>query len=125
MERCLPPWSLASKLTFLETLGQELEGSKILVPCKRGVPFPLLLVSTKVVCGSQTLCSQPPSWLSDIFSAPSTSQEKQKLQLRKEKEQKPRNTTKMCDISVQIEPVHTDTFLSSQEVSTCPVPEGI
>ncbi|KAB0377184.1 hypothetical protein FD755_011628, partial [Muntiacus reevesi] len=43
------------------------------------------------------------------------SQEKQKLQLRKEKEQKPRNTTKMCDISVQIEPVHTDTFLSSQE----------
>ena len=23
----------------------------------------------------------------------------------------------MCDISVQIEPVHTDTFLSSQEVS--------
>ncbi|KAF4018562.1 hypothetical protein G4228_010294 [Cervus hanglu yarkandensis] len=43
------------------------------------------------------------------------SQEKQKLQLRKEKEQKPGNTTKMCDISVQIEPVHTDTFLSSQE----------
>nr|XP_020729369.1 forkhead-associated domain-containing protein 1 isoform X3 [Odocoileus virginianus texanus] len=43
------------------------------------------------------------------------SQEKQKLQLHKEKEQKPRNTTKMCDISVQIEPVHTDTFLSSQE----------
>ncbi|XP_055275235.1 forkhead-associated domain-containing protein 1 isoform X3 [Moschus berezovskii] len=43
------------------------------------------------------------------------SQEKQKLQLHKEKEQKPRNTTKMCDISVQIEPVHTDIFLSSQE----------
>uniref|UniRef100_A0A8B9Y7J2 Forkhead associated phosphopeptide binding domain 1 n=1 Tax=Bos mutus grunniens TaxID=30521 RepID=A0A8B9Y7J2_BOSMU len=43
------------------------------------------------------------------------SQEKQKLQLHKEKEQKPRNTTKMCDISVQIEPVHTDNFLSSQE----------
>ncbi|XP_069402036.1 forkhead-associated domain-containing protein 1 isoform X7 [Ovis canadensis] len=43
------------------------------------------------------------------------SQEKQKLQLHKEKEQKPRNATKMCDISVQIEPVHTDIFLSSQE----------
>ncbi|XP_007459390.1 PREDICTED: forkhead-associated domain-containing protein 1 [Lipotes vexillifer] len=43
------------------------------------------------------------------------SQEKHRLQLHKEKEQKPRNTTQMCDISVQIEPIHTDSFLSSQE----------
>ncbi|XP_014639371.1 PREDICTED: forkhead-associated domain-containing protein 1 [Ceratotherium simum simum] len=43
------------------------------------------------------------------------SQEKHKLQLHKEKEQKPRNMTQMCDISVQIEPVHTDISLSSQE----------
>ncbi|XP_074233469.1 forkhead-associated domain-containing protein 1 isoform X4 [Camelus bactrianus] len=43
------------------------------------------------------------------------SQEKHKPQLHKEKDQKPRNTTQMCDISVQIEPIHTDIFLSSQE----------
>uniref|UniRef100_A0A8C0NEP5 FHA domain-containing protein n=1 Tax=Canis lupus familiaris TaxID=9615 RepID=A0A8C0NEP5_CANLF len=43
------------------------------------------------------------------------SQEKHRVQLYREKEQKPRNKTQMCDISVQIEPVHTDTFLSSQE----------
>ncbi|ELK10497.1 Forkhead-associated domain-containing protein 1 [Pteropus alecto] len=43
------------------------------------------------------------------------SQEKPKLQLHKEKEQKPRNPTQMCDISVQIEPIHTDISLSSQE----------
>ncbi|XP_044769748.1 forkhead-associated domain-containing protein 1 [Neomonachus schauinslandi] len=43
------------------------------------------------------------------------SQEKHRVQLYKEKEQKPRNTAQMCDISVQIEPVHTDILLSSQE----------
>ncbi|VCW68318.1 unnamed protein product [Gulo gulo] len=43
------------------------------------------------------------------------SQEKHRVQLYKEKEQKPRNTAKMCDISVQIEPVHTEILLSSQE----------
>nr|XP_055187666.1 forkhead-associated domain-containing protein 1 [Nyctereutes procyonoides] len=43
------------------------------------------------------------------------SQEKQRVQLYREKEQKPRNKTQMCDISVQIEPVHTDISLSSQE----------
>ncbi|CAK7320966.1 Forkhead-associated domain-containing protein 1 [Vulpes lagopus] len=43
------------------------------------------------------------------------SQEKHRVQLYREKEQKPRNKTQMCDISVQIEPVHTDIFLSSQE----------
>ncbi|KAM5270301.1 forkhead-associated domain-containing protein 1 isoform 10-T10 [Hipposideros larvatus] len=43
------------------------------------------------------------------------SQERHKLQLHKEKEEKPRSPTQMCDISVQIEPVHTDIFLSSQE----------
>ncbi|XP_073089338.1 forkhead-associated domain-containing protein 1 isoform X5 [Manis javanica] len=43
------------------------------------------------------------------------SQEKHKLQLHKEKEQKPRNEAQMCDISVQIEPIPTSVFLSSQE----------
>nr|KAF6443791.1 forkhead associated phosphopeptide binding domain 1 [Molossus molossus] len=43
------------------------------------------------------------------------SQEKHRLQPHKEKEQKPRNATQMCDISVQIEPIHTDIFMSSQE----------
>ncbi|XP_045835158.1 forkhead-associated domain-containing protein 1 [Meles meles] len=43
------------------------------------------------------------------------SQEKHRIQLYREKEQKPRNTAKMCDISVQIEPVHTEILLSSQE----------
>ena len=61
MERCLLPWSLTNKLNYLETLRQELEGSKTSAPCKHGVPFPFLLVSTKVICGSQTLCGQPPS----------------------------------------------------------------
>lgn len=43
-----------------------------------------------------------------------TSQDKHKLHLGMEKE-KPKNTTQKCDISVQIEPMHTDVFLSSQE----------
>ncbi|XP_032249106.1 forkhead-associated domain-containing protein 1 [Phoca vitulina] len=43
------------------------------------------------------------------------SQEKHRVQLYKEKEQKPRNTAQMCDVSVQIEPVHTDILLSGQE----------
>ncbi|XP_040327454.1 forkhead-associated domain-containing protein 1 [Herpailurus yagouaroundi] len=45
------------------------------------------------------------------------SQEKHRVQLHKEKEQKPKNMTQMCDISVQMEPVHTDIFSSSQEDS--------
>ncbi|XP_043429755.1 forkhead-associated domain-containing protein 1 isoform X8 [Prionailurus bengalensis] len=45
------------------------------------------------------------------------SQEKHRVQLHKEKEQKPKNMTQMCDISVQMEPVHTDIFSSSQEES--------
>ncbi|KAM8791548.1 forkhead-associated domain-containing protein 1 isoform 2-T4 [Rhynchonycteris naso] len=43
------------------------------------------------------------------------SQEKNRLQLHREKEQKPRNRTQTCDISVQIEPVHTDAFVGRQE----------
>uniref|UniRef100_G1STY7 Forkhead associated phosphopeptide binding domain 1 n=1 Tax=Oryctolagus cuniculus TaxID=9986 RepID=G1STY7_RABIT len=43
------------------------------------------------------------------------SQEKHKLQLSMEKEQKLRSPTKKRDISVQIEPIHTDAFSSSQE----------
>ncbi|XP_066231235.1 forkhead-associated domain-containing protein 1 isoform X8 [Saccopteryx leptura] len=43
------------------------------------------------------------------------SQEKHRLQLHREKEQKPRNKTQTCDISVQIEPVHADAFVGRQE----------
>ncbi|XP_078186553.1 forkhead-associated domain-containing protein 1 isoform X23 [Callithrix jacchus] len=43
------------------------------------------------------------------------SQEKHRLQLNTEKEQKPRKKTQTCDTSVQIEPVHTEVFSSSQE----------
>ncbi|XP_023587934.1 forkhead-associated domain-containing protein 1 [Trichechus manatus latirostris] len=43
------------------------------------------------------------------------SQEKHKLQLSPEKNEKPRSTAQMRDISVQMEPIHTDIFLSSQE----------
>nr|XP_019608704.1 PREDICTED: forkhead-associated domain-containing protein 1 isoform X3 [Rhinolophus sinicus] len=43
------------------------------------------------------------------------SQETHRLQLHKEKEQKPRSPTQTCDISVQIEPIPPDVFLSSQE----------
>uniref|UniRef100_A0A2K6ECX4 Forkhead associated phosphopeptide binding domain 1 n=1 Tax=Macaca nemestrina TaxID=9545 RepID=A0A2K6ECX4_MACNE len=43
------------------------------------------------------------------------SQEKHRLQLNTEKEQKPRKKTQTCDTSVQIEPVHTEAFSSSQE----------
>ncbi|XP_054293641.1 forkhead-associated domain-containing protein 1 isoform X31 [Pongo pygmaeus] len=42
-------------------------------------------------------------------------QEKHRLQLNTEKEQKPRKKTQMCDTSVQIEPIHTEAFSSSQE----------
>ncbi|XP_037684396.1 forkhead-associated domain-containing protein 1 isoform X9 [Choloepus didactylus] len=42
-------------------------------------------------------------------------QEKQKLQLNTEKDQKARNATQMCDISVQMEPSHTDIFWNHQE----------
>ncbi|XP_054397282.1 forkhead-associated domain-containing protein 1 isoform X9 [Pongo abelii] len=44
-------------------------------------------------------------------------QEKHRLQLNTEKEQKPRKKTQMCDTSVQIEPIHTEAFSSSQEQS--------
>ncbi|XP_021573545.1 forkhead-associated domain-containing protein 1, partial [Carlito syrichta] len=43
------------------------------------------------------------------------SQEKHKLQMNLEKEQKPRKKTQMCDISVQIEPSPTEVGSSSQE----------
>ncbi|XP_073875678.1 forkhead-associated domain-containing protein 1 isoform X12 [Macaca fascicularis] len=43
------------------------------------------------------------------------SQEKHRLQLNTEKEQKSRKKTQTCDTSVQIEPVHTEAFSSSQE----------
>ncbi|XP_032156359.1 forkhead-associated domain-containing protein 1 isoform X2 [Sapajus apella] len=43
------------------------------------------------------------------------SQEKHSLQLNTEKEQKPRKKTQTRDTSVQIEPVHTKVFSSSQE----------
>lgn len=59
----------------------------------------------------------PFCWLVTHLLSPRASQEKHRVQLYKEKEQKPRNAAKMCDISVQIEPVHTEILLSSQEVS--------
>uniref|UniRef100_A0A8C8ZGA7 Forkhead associated phosphopeptide binding domain 1 n=1 Tax=Prolemur simus TaxID=1328070 RepID=A0A8C8ZGA7_PROSS len=43
------------------------------------------------------------------------SQEKHRLQLNTEKEQKPRKKAQTCDISVQIEPSHTEVFSSSQD----------
>ncbi|KAL4831137.1 hypothetical protein H8958_007761 [Nasalis larvatus] len=43
------------------------------------------------------------------------SQEKHRLQLNTEKEQKSRKKTQTCDTSVQIGPVHTEAFSSSQE----------
>uniref|UniRef100_G1R7R0 Forkhead associated phosphopeptide binding domain 1 n=1 Tax=Nomascus leucogenys TaxID=61853 RepID=G1R7R0_NOMLE len=43
------------------------------------------------------------------------SQEKHRLQLNTEKEQKPRKKTQTCDTSVQIEPAHNEAFSSSQE----------
>lgn len=59
----------------------------------------------------------PFCWPVTHLLSPRASQEKHRVQLYKEKEQKPRNAAKMCDISVQIEPVHTEILLSSQEVS--------
>ncbi|KAL4673547.1 hypothetical protein H8959_017481 [Pygathrix nigripes] len=43
------------------------------------------------------------------------SQDKHRLQLNTEKEQKSRKKTQTCDTSVQIGPVHTEAFSSSQE----------
>ncbi|XP_069333454.1 forkhead-associated domain-containing protein 1 [Eulemur rufifrons] len=43
------------------------------------------------------------------------SQEKHRLQLNTEKEQKPRKKAQTCDISVQIEPSRTEVFSSSQD----------
>ncbi|XP_054577194.1 forkhead-associated domain-containing protein 1 isoform X6 [Eptesicus fuscus] len=42
-------------------------------------------------------------------------QEKRRPQPPKEKPPKPRSAAQMCDISVQMEPILTDTFVSSQE----------
>ncbi|XP_036901072.1 forkhead-associated domain-containing protein 1 isoform X3 [Sturnira hondurensis] len=53
--------------------------------------------------------------LKEAFRA---SREEHKVQLHKDKQQKPRNTAQMCDISVQIEPVHTGVFASSQEAQS-------
>lgn len=48
---------------------------------------------------------------------PRASPEKHRLSPHKEKEQKPRSAAQTCDISVQIEPIHSDVFVSSLEVS--------
>lgn len=53
----------------------------------------------------------------DVPLCPRTSQEKHRPHLSVE--QKPRNLNQKCDISLQIEPVHPDTFSSFQEVSVC------
>ncbi|XP_054577191.1 forkhead-associated domain-containing protein 1 isoform X3 [Eptesicus fuscus] len=46
---------------------------------------------------------------------PRACQEKRRPQPPKEKPPKPRSAAQMCDISVQMEPILTDTFVSSQE----------
>lgn len=88
-----------------------------MVTRKNRVLFSVLPVATKVTRGSWNLVLTAILPSSDSSSHPRASQEKHRVQLPKEKEQRPKNTTQMCDISVQIEPVHTDIFLSSQEVS--------
>lgn len=100
----------------------DLKAQRFWFPVRMGVPFPILFVGTKVIHGSRNSCCQRLCCPVSHLLCPRASQEKHRLQLHKEKEQKPRNTTQMCDISVQIEPIHTDIFLSSQEVSACPVP---
>lgn len=58
--------------------------------------------------------------LSDTHDAPlcpRASQEKPRPYLSTE--QKPRNLSQKCDISLQIEPAHPDSFSSFQEVSVC------
>ncbi|XP_006866483.1 PREDICTED: forkhead-associated domain-containing protein 1 [Chrysochloris asiatica] len=52
--------------------------------------------------------------LETLREALRVSQEKYKLQLSLETNQKPRNPAQMCDISVQMEPIHTDMFLNNQ-----------
>lgn len=68
-----------------------------------------------------TLCSPVTHRL-----CPRASQEKRRPQPPKEKPQRLRNTAQTCDISVQMEPIITDIFVSSQEVSVRPAlaPEG-
>ncbi|XP_049733947.1 forkhead-associated domain-containing protein 1 isoform X7 [Elephas maximus indicus] len=53
--------------------------------------------------------------LETLREALRASQEKHKLQLSPEKDEKPRNTAQMCDISVQMEPIHTGIFLGGLE----------
>lgn len=64
----------------------------------------------------RTLCSPVTHRL-----CPRACQEKRRPQPPKEKPPKPRSAAQMCDISVQMEPILTDTFVSSQEVSARPV----
>ena len=95
------------RLNSPESVGRRLEN---------GVPSPVLP-------GAQREPVVPGNLRSPVthLLCPRASREEHKLQLHKEKEQKPRHAAQMCDISVQIEPVHADVFLSSQEVSACPV----
>ncbi|XP_045154886.1 forkhead-associated domain-containing protein 1 [Echinops telfairi] len=53
--------------------------------------------------------------LETLQEALRTSQEKHKLQLSLEKNQKPQDKAQMCDISVQMEPIHADMVSNSPE----------
>ncbi|XP_058427124.1 forkhead-associated domain-containing protein 1 isoform X8 [Marmota monax] len=62
-----------------------------------------------------TLVEKKDRELRALREALRASQDKHKLQLSMEKEEKAKNATQKCDISVQIEPMHPSVFLSSQE----------
>ncbi|VFV28995.1 Hypothetical predicted protein [Lynx pardinus] len=79
--------------------------------------FPFCQWLQRSLVASGTSCCQPSCCPVTHLLCPRASQEKHRVQLHKEKEQKPKNMTQMCDISVQMEPVHTDIFSSSQEES--------
>ncbi|XP_071473470.1 forkhead-associated domain-containing protein 1 [Marmota flaviventris] len=74
----------------------------------------LCMLKTKLAQMS-TLVEKKDRELKALREALRASQDKHKLQLSMEKEEKAKNATQKCDISVQIEPMHPSVFLSSQE----------
>lgn len=98
-------------------MGRRLEDPKVSVTCEMEFLFLFCQWLQRSLVGPRTSRCQPSCCPVTHLLCPRASQEKHRVQLYKEKEQKPRNSAQMCDISVQIEPVHTDILLSSQEVS--------
>nr|XP_040143885.1 forkhead-associated domain-containing protein 1 isoform X5 [Ictidomys tridecemlineatus] len=74
----------------------------------------LCMLKTKLAQMS-TLVEKKDRELKALREALRASQDKHKFQLSMEKEEKAKNATQKCDISVQIEPMHPSVFLSSQE----------